>query len=250
VTRKSVGRDAPASEWEVVGSGFDDNGATGTVLFLSPKRSGIWLTLTLILDATESVTRFEVRQQYTERAGEIPIGTRLLRSVSLGHLAREGLKELRKRAERGTDPRFDPAGRESALTTSLALHSKPAGHKRPGRRGHPPDHYARLAVEYEAWQRTGERLAVLAKQKHMSESALRAALNAARSKGLLTKAPPGRAGGSATAKAKAVLRTAGAGDWKSREGEGAETLVVHGEPEDGGVEVVVGGQGVDPGGVE
>ena len=211
MARKSVGPDGPSNEWEVGGSGFDDNGATGTVVFLSAKRPGILLVLTLILDGTETVTRFEVRQQRTERRGEGSIGTRLLRSVSLGQLAHDGLQELRKRANRRTDPQFwrdDPAGRNQATLETLALYSVPLNHKRPGRRGHPREYYARLALEYEAWQQTGERFAVLAKRKHMSESALRAALGAARNKGLLTKAPPGRAGGNATEEAKTLLHLA------------------------------------------
>ncbi len=211
MARKSVGSGAPASEWEVALSGFDDNGATGTVVFVSQNRPGIVLALTLVLDGTETVVGFEVRQQQPARSAEAAIGTRLLRSVLLGQLAHEAMQELRRRAHRAANPQFwrdDPAGEEQALLETLALQSVPLSHGRPGRRGYPLRHYAELAVQYEEWRLSGDRLATLAKQKHMSESALRAALGAARRKGLLTPAPPGRAGGSATEKARAILRAA------------------------------------------
>ncbi|MFJ4688261.1 hypothetical protein [Streptomyces sp. NPDC088789] len=207
MTQKSEGSGASSGEWNVAGSSFDDYGVTGSVFFISDSRPGIWLSLTLVLDGTETVTGVEIRLQHPERPADAAIGTRLLRSVPLGELAHEAMKELRDRADRAASPQF-AANQEQALLRALALRSKPIGHKRPGRRGRPPEYYARLAVEYERWRQTGDRLAVLARQENMSESALRAALNTARSKGFLTQAPRGRAGGSATEEAKAVLRTA------------------------------------------
>lgn len=213
MTHKSVGSDAPSSEWTVAGSGFDDHGNTGSVYFISDGRPGICLSITLTLsDGTETIIGFEVRQLQPERPVEVAIGTRLLRSVHLGELAREATEELRRRADRAVGQGFwrnDPAAYERAMLKSLALHSFPSGPKRPGRRGHPPEYYARLAIAYEMWRQTGDRFAVLAKQKCMSESGLRAALGTARAKGFLTKAPSGRAGGVATEKAKAILRAAG-----------------------------------------
>lgn len=211
MTQKSVGSDTPSSGWDVAGSNFDDHRGTGTVFFVSEERPGLWLSLTLLLDGTETVTGFEVRQQHPERPVEVGISTRLLRSVPLGRLAHEATRELRNRADRAADPKLwrnDSAGWEQAMLTSLALHSVPQGHTRPGRRGHPLEYYAILAVEYEKWRQTGERFAILAKRHHMSESALRAALSTARRKGLLTNASPGRAGGIATEQAKTVLRAA------------------------------------------
>jgi hypothetical protein len=208
VTRKSRGSAAVAGGWEVVGPDSDD-GRTGTVYFFSTRRPGLFLALTLQLDGSETVERFEVWRQHQTGPAQFDIGTRLLRSVPLGRLARAALLELRRRADHGTDPRFwqgDPAGQEQAMLQSLALRSEPiGGHTRPGRRGHPDDYYAQLAVDYQDWLRTGERLAGLAERHHMSESALRAALHTARRKDFLTPALRGRAGGTATDKARAVL---------------------------------------------
>lgn len=212
VARKSVGSVTRSSDWEVAGSSFDDRGSTGSVFFISDERPGLWLSLTLVLDGrdvTERVVGFEVRRQHPEQPTESVLSARLLRSVTLGRLAREAMRELRNRADRAADPRFwrdDPAGQEQAILKALALRSESLGPRgRPGRRGHPDQYYARLAVDYEVWQRTGECLATLAKREHLSASALRAALGTARRRGLLTSAPPGRAGGKATEIAKVLL---------------------------------------------
>ena len=194
----------------MAGSSFDENGATGSVFFFSDSRPGIWLSLTLRLDGTETVTGVEVRLKDPERPGDVAIGARLLRSLPVGELTHRAMKELLDRADRGAQfaARHDQASQERAMLMGLALRSVPLGHKRPGRRGRPREDYALLAVQYEEWQQTGDRLEVLARQRHMSESALRAALNKARSEGFLTPAPPGRAGGRATEEAKALLRAA------------------------------------------
>jgi hypothetical protein len=209
VTHKSGGSAAAVEGWTLAGSNFDDRGQVGSVFFTCPDRPGIWLSLTLVLDGTETVTAFEIHQQHPGAAADASIGTRLLRSVPLGELAAAAMRELSHRADRGTSPQFwsnDSAGYEQAMLKSLALRSTPLGHKRPGRRGRPDRYYAELAMEYEAWRQTGSRLATLARRRHMSESALRAALNTARTKELLSKAPAGTAGGVATDKAKAIIR--------------------------------------------
>lgn len=197
--------------WEIAGSGFNDHGSTGTVFFISAARPGVWLSVTLLLDGTETVTGFELRQQTPEERAETPIGARLIRSVPVGLLAHAAMLELRDRANRALDfesQSEDPVSWEQAMLRSLSLVSVPMGHKRPGRRGHPDQYYAQLAVEYEAWLQTDTPLATWAAQKSLSESALRAAVGTARRKALLTKAPPGRKGGTATEKAKVILRAA------------------------------------------
>jgi hypothetical protein len=207
VTRRSVGSGTRAGRWDVAGA----DGAASTVVFICDERPGIWLALTLAPDGTETVTGFEIRDQHPERPAEVAIGARLLRSVPLGRLAHQALRKLQDGADRAADPQFwrdDPAGWEGAMENSLSLRSVTLGHKRPGPRGYPLEYYAKLAVEYEAWLKTGERLSVLAKRKCMSESALRAALGTARRKGLLTPTPRGRAGGHATDHAKALLLNA------------------------------------------
>lgn len=209
VTRRSVGSAASIGEWEVAGPEAKDDGRTGTIYFFSTRRAGTYLAVTLPLDGSETVVGFEMWQQEQQGPAEAAISTRLLRSVPLGRLAHAALLELRRRANHGTDSRFwegDSAGQGQAMLRSLALVSEPTGgHKRPGRRGHPDEHYARLAVDYEKWQQSGDRLAVMAARWFLSESALRAALGTARRKGFLTPALPGRAGGKATEKAKIVL---------------------------------------------
>jgi hypothetical protein len=208
VTQRSIGSAPAVGEWEVAGPESQSNDRTGTVYFFSTRRPGTFLAITLPLDGSENVVGFEVWQQEQERPTGV-VTTRLLRSVPLGRLASVALTELRRRANRSTATQRwggDSAGQEHAVVRSLALLATPiGGHKRPGRRGHPDDYYARLALEYEEWQRSGDRLSVMAARRFLSEPALRASLGTARRKGFLTPAPPGRAGGSATEKAKRIL---------------------------------------------
>jgi hypothetical protein len=80
---------------------------------------------------------------------------------------------------------------------------------RPGGRGHTDSYYAKLALAYEAWVKSGETFSVFAGSQNMSEPGLRTQLRVARDRGLLEEAPKGRKGGKATRKARELLRTAG-----------------------------------------
>lgn len=183
----------------------------GSVWFASEGSPGVRVVLTVLLDGT--VTGFEVHAAGTERASpypelessppadEVSIGTRLVRSVPVGDLAVIARAALRKEVEMWAQGSTSWVGDQAAVQ-ARALHGDA---KRPGRRGRPARYFAALAVAYEQWQESGDRLAVLAEQLELTESALRAALNTARTKGFLTPAPPGRAGGVATGKAKQLL---------------------------------------------
>lgn len=219
MTQKSVGRDTP-DEWEVVDSTVADD--RGAVWFTSPDAAGVRVKVTVLLDGT--VIGFSVDDEgnvagyhYLEPGASLPplsrvMTSRLVRSVPLAGLAQVARATLRADVERiieygtsRTPPRHGSAERDDQL---MALRGRG---KRPGRRGHPDSYHARLAVEYETWLDSGERLAVLAERVHLTESGLRAALNVARSKGLLTDAPRGRAGGEATERARRLLRDEGEG---------------------------------------
>jgi hypothetical protein len=80
--------------------------------------------------------------------------------------------------------------------------------KRPGRRGQKDLFYARWALRYVGELRnTPNPLPKLASEPPFrTASAIRGFLHEARRRGLLTAAPPGRAGGDLTDKAKALLR--------------------------------------------
>jgi hypothetical protein len=97
------------------------------------------------------------------------------------------------------------AAREGVARQFTKLSKRP---RRPGRRGHDPAFYAALAIRYEQWLETGDKLAVLAKRMHLTESGTRAALHVARSKGFLTETQRGVAGGVATPKAYETIRNA------------------------------------------
>ena len=78
--------------------------------------------------------------------------------------------------------------------------------KRPGRRGRPDVELARLAARYVELLATGPGVPRLAKERLFTEAYVRALLGRARTRGLLTKAPPGRPGGALTDKALALLQ--------------------------------------------
>jgi hypothetical protein len=76
---------------------------------------------------------------------------------------------------------------------------------RPGRRGRSDLSYARWAAHYVKLEGRPKRLQVLARQHKVKEQAARDILYQARRRGLLTTAPPGKAGGELTDKARKVL---------------------------------------------
>lgn len=77
---------------------------------------------------------------------------------------------------------------------------------RPGRRGRDDVFYARWAELYvEELAKGSNPLPGLAATEHLSESTIRSFLHEARRRELLTKSPPGRAGGSLTDKATNIL---------------------------------------------
>ena len=83
-------------------------------------------------------------------------------------------------------------------------------HGRRGPKGWPDEEYARLASDYLTACKSGSRspVADVAKARGTTVSALRATLNRARKRGLLTSQKGGRAGGQLTPQAKALLRPA------------------------------------------
>ena len=77
---------------------------------------------------------------------------------------------------------------------------------RPGRRGREDRDYAIWARRYvDALEETSHPIKKLRNEHHLSESAIRAILNRARERGLLTKSPQGRAGGILTTRGESVL---------------------------------------------
>ena len=78
--------------------------------------------------------------------------------------------------------------------------------RRPGPRGRDDLHYARWAALYvAALARSTTPVAKLAGQHNISTSRIRNILHAARRRGLLTEAPPGRPGGELTERARQLL---------------------------------------------
>lgn len=85
---------------------------------------------------------------------------------------------------------------------------------RPGRSGRPDAYYAEWALRYVAALGSESAVRTLVEEeiaagRHTTEAAVRAYINKARTRGLLTQAPSGRAGGELTKLGKRVLRDAG-----------------------------------------
>jgi hypothetical protein len=79
--------------------------------------------------------------------------------------------------------------------------------ERAGRRGRDDRFYARWAAEYaDALTRSANPVTELARRHHLSASQVRNLAHACRKRGMLTAAPPGRAGGELTARAIELLR--------------------------------------------
>jgi hypothetical protein len=204
-----VGRSGPEVSYE------DDVAPSGraTGQFESDEHPGVRVVVTFLLDGT--VLSFEVHNVGMTRASsraelaigadgvdrqlaDVSIGSRLVRSIPIGDLvrvARSAVLEFTEYIAEG----FTGEAAEQLAGQIRALRGET---RRPGRRGHDDRYYAELAVAYEAWQTTPDNLEVFARHVHLTVSGLRAALHTARTKGFLTNAPPGRAGGMATDRAK------------------------------------------------
>ena len=121
--------------------------------------------------------------------GDSGITTRMLRDIHTGPL----ITSLRV-----------AASQHEALFGSAPDLS--VGH-RVGRAGRDGLYYARWAGEYaDALTRSGNPVAEMAARHHLSASQVRNLVHACRKRGMLTAAPPGRAGGELTARAIELLR--------------------------------------------
>lgn len=187
------------------------SGRRATGRFESDEHPGVRVVVTFLLDGT--LLSFEVHNVGVKRAygraellgdnarrplADVSIGSRLVRSIPIGDLvrvARAAVLDFTEYIAEG----FTGARAEQLAGQIRALRGDT---RRPGRRGHDDRYYAELAVAYGAWQSTPDNLEVLARQVHLTVSGLRAALHTARTKGFLTNAPPGRAGGMATDRAR------------------------------------------------
>jgi hypothetical protein len=209
-------------EWSGPGVSYSDDvpipsADRATGWFVADEHPAVRVVVTFLLDGT--LLSFEVHNEGMERAhtpnawlsrkeggwplADVPILSRLVRAVPIGELVRVARATVAEFAEAGAVGFKTPR-----LAGQMADHARKlrGDTKRPGRRGHPDRYYAELAVAYEAWQATGDTLKVFADRVHLTSSGLRAALHTARQKGFLTKAPPGKAGGMATEKAKELAR--------------------------------------------
>jgi len=77
--------------------------------------------------------------------------------------------------------------------------------KRPGRRGRPPMFWAQVAADYCSRLGSGREVADMAEERVMSKARVSNLVYEARLRGMLTAAPPGRAGGDLTPAAIALL---------------------------------------------
>jgi hypothetical protein len=134
--------------------------------------------------------------QVATYARKLVLGTDVLRSIRLSDL----YKTARNAA--------DLAGNEG-LGIKLKVDRDSFGKVlRTGRVGRNDKFYAEIAARYVEEVATGNApLKRLAEREHFDESTVRAFLNKARRRGLLTAAPPGRAGGRLTPKALALLES-------------------------------------------
>jgi hypothetical protein len=135
-----------------------------------------------------------------EPIGEDVPGHELAKRLKLGAFARQASQELR----RPSLIFWLPTEWGRALLAEVAI-------PKPGR-GREPVFYAKWAAEYERAQEVTPRTPIktlLEDWPDETEESIRSYLNRARSRGLLTAAEPGRAGGKLTAKAKRILRTYG-----------------------------------------
>ena len=139
--------------------------------------------------------------------GAVPDGgvtARLLRRVPVGALldrARQELTDIHADAADFADQHPDTSAARAISDAALSFAS------RPGRRGRPDVQFAQLADAYVRALGTGRPSPVqmVAQALYISPDTARNALHEARRRGLLTRPPPGRAGGQLTDKARRLL---------------------------------------------
>ncbi len=143
------------------------------------------------VDVTDAGLR--LRRLVIEPAGPVTpdagITTRMLRQIRTGLLI-ASLRAASRQAMRY-------GGRAPDLSVATRV----------GRRGRDESYYARWAAEYVgALTRSGNPAADLAARHNLSASQVRNLVHACRKRGMLTAAPPGRAGGELTARAIELLK--------------------------------------------
>lgn len=158
-----------------------------------------WLLFVLV-DFDGAVVSFRVRPRLG--MDDARLSARTLKQFPL-HLYARAAHESTTGLMRQWAP--DPEA-EPAAAAEFAVLDRQLDLKRPGRAGRPDIEYAQVAARYIARLGSGTPLKDLARELHYSESQVRSLLNEARRKELLTKAPPGTAGGSLTEKAEQLLR--------------------------------------------
>jgi hypothetical protein len=141
--------------------------------------------------------------------GDLPpggMGTRLLRQVRVGEALDRAREQLDKLRTRFGDKLFDPGGSVGRQGFTKASLREP---KRPGRKGHDDGFYAGIAARYVTLVAEGERnpsLAIARERRTAPSTATGWVSDARNHHGMLTLAPPGRAGGELTPKAKRILK--------------------------------------------
>jgi hypothetical protein len=111
-------------------------------------------------------------------------------------------------AVEGAEKVLGPGGRLAGFPPVVRVPAE--GKRRPGRPGLDPRYFASLAVAYERRVRAGSRTPVadIARERRVASRTITNHANRARALGLLTKGLPGRAGGTATQKARRILAEA------------------------------------------
>ena len=149
-------------------------------------------------NGSPSISRLVVAP-YGKSGREGGLTSRTLRSLKLGRV----FDLFRQEAVGAWD---DPLGPDGRLSRSGFTRVKPQS-GRPGRRGHSDLFYASIAARYVAAVRSGSRAPVekVAADLKLTADHVRDLLGVARKRGLLTRAPKGKAGGELTDLAKELL---------------------------------------------
>jgi hypothetical protein len=186
----------------ITSAAFDEaHGDDWSVVFYEPDQ-GLLVHVTTRADGEV----FDLRVGSTRERG---ITARRLRDIPFGELA-----DVARRRPAVT---IDQSVRLTTLHdvwSSLSVRMERERTRRPGRRGRPDRYYAEIALAYESWVGTGQSLSVLAAELgDLPVPTLRTALQIARTRGFLTKAPgKGQKGGRVTDKARQLLKEDGDGE--------------------------------------